>query len=145
MLTKELVNEAKVVTAITTAAGAAGTSDLNGASLDMANFEGVLATVAFGPIVSGAATSVKAQQSADGSTWADLAGTSQTVADDADNTTVYLSLHKPAKRYVRVVVARGTQNATVGAATYLQYGSRTLPVTQTASGEKFVSPLEGTA
>lgn len=145
MLTKELINEAKVVPAITTAAGAAGTSDLNGASLDMANFDGVVATVAFGPISGGAVTSVKAQQSADGSTWADLAGTSQAVADDADNTTVYLSIHKPAKRYVRIVVGRATQNATVGGATYLQYGARTLPVPQDAAGEKFVSPLEGDA
>lgn len=145
MLTKEMIKEVKLSQGITTTAGAAGTSAINGASVDMANFEGVVATVSIGAIVSGAVTSLKWQESADNSTWTDLAGTAQTIADTDDDTTRYTAIHKPSKRYLRLVISRATQNATIGAVTYAQYGGRTLPVTQTLTGESFVAPAAGTA
>ncbi len=52
----------KISSAVTIAAGAAGSANINGTILDMADFEGVLVTVLTGPIVSGAATSIKMQQ-----------------------------------------------------------------------------------
>lgn len=145
MLTKELIKEAKVLQGITTTAGAAGTSAINSATVDMANYEGVVAAVSIGAIVSGAVTSLKWQQSADDSNWDDLEGTSLAIADDDDNTTVYTAVHKPADRYVRLVISRATQNATIGSVTFLQYGARTLPVSQSLTGESFVTPAEGTA
>lgn len=145
MITKELIKQVKLAQGITTTAGAAGTSAINAASVDMANFEGVIATVSIGAIVSGAVTSVKWQESADNSNWADLEGTGQTIADTADDTTIYMAVHRPSKRYLRIVVSRATQNATIGGITYAQYGARTLPVTQTLSGESFVCPAAGTA
>lgn len=140
----------KISTAITVANGAAGTSAINGTALDTAGFDGGVAIVEFGPIVSGAVTSIKLQQSDDtgGSPddFTDVTGTSQTVADDADNTRFVIDFKRTTKRYVRVVVSRATQNATC-AAIYIQYGARTKPVTQ-GSGtnvEKFYAAAEGTA
>ena len=140
----------KISQAVTSAAGAAGTSAINGTALDTADFNGGVAVVQFGPITTGAATSIKLQQSADSGgspdDFSDVTGTSQTVADDADNTVFVIDFKHVTKRYVRVVVSRATQNATCSAL-YFQYAGSTLPVTQ-GSGvtvEKFNAPAEGTA
>ncbi len=76
----------------------------------------------------------------------DLLGSSQTIADTDDNKTFYIDLHRPLKRYVRLVVLRATQNATVGAL-YQQYGFRKPPVTHgtNVAGETLLSPAQGTA
>ena len=138
----------KISQAITVTNGAAGTSDINGATLDMSGFEGVLIAVQMGAIVSGAVTTIKAQQGdeSDGSGMSDLLGTSQTVADDDDEKTFYIDLKKPTKRYVRLVVPRATQNATL-TATYLQYGASKQPTSHgsNVSGETHIGPAEGTA
>lgn len=145
----ELSKQVKVSQAITVTAGAAGTTDINGTTLDTANFEGVMIEVTMGAIVSGAVTSIKVQQgdASNLSDAADLEGTAITVADDDDNETFLIDIFKPRKRYVRVVVDRGTQNATVAAASYIQYGPRTLPTSQgtAVTLESHVSPAEGTA
>ena len=130
--------------------GAAGTTDINGDVVDMANFEEVTFEVAFGAIVSGAVTSVKAQQGqqSDGSDMADLAGTGITVADTDDDKLVRLTIVKPQERYVRCVVDRGTQNAVVGSAAAIKSRPRKMPVTQhadVAGSEEHVGPAEGTA
>lgn len=150
MITKELVKEVKVTQAITVTNGAAGTSAINGVTLDMANCEGVIMKVTFGAIVSGAVTSIKAQQGAlsNMSDAADLQNTGMTIADTDDEKTFLISVHKPRERYVRLVVSRATQNATVASAEYWQYGCRTLPNTTHGSNvtvEAHVSPEEGTA
>ena len=138
----------KISSAVTIAAGAAGATNINGTILDMADFEGVLVIVQTGPIVAGAVTSIKMQQdSASGMGGAqDLLGSGQTIADTDDNKTFYIDFHRPQKRYVRLVVLRATQNATVSA-TYQQYGFRKPPVTHGSgvSGETLLSSAEGTA
>lgn len=143
-----LSKDVKATQAITIAEGAAGTSAINGATLDMSGFEEVSVFVQFGPIVSGAVTSIKWQEgdASDLSDAADVEGTSQTVADDDDNTVFRINVIKPRSRYGRVVVSRATQNATCSAM-YYQAGARTLPVTDgaTVAGETHVSPAEGTA
>src|SRR6185369_13100905 len=144
----QLSELAKIVPAITITAGAAGTSTpLNGATLDMLGYTGVMIVVVFGAIVSGAVTSFKVQQDTDSAfgTPVDLLGSNQTIVDTADDTVFISDIYKPTKRYVRVVVSRGTQNATVGSAGYFVYGGRSRPATQTATIERFVSPAEGTA
>lgn len=144
-----LSKEVKLSSAITPAAGAAGTTDIQGTTLDMSGFEGVLIVVRMGTITAGAATSIKAQQgdASDLSDAADLADTAQTIADDADEKTFYIDLTRPTKRYVRLYVDRATQNAVVASAHYVQYGTREAPVTHgtNVSGELHVSPDEGTA
>lgn len=141
--------DCKISQATTVTAGAAGTSAINGAVLDMSGFEEVLVIVPFGAIVSGAVTSIKWQEgdTSNLSDAADVAGTSQTIADTDDDKTFYISVVKPRSRYGRVVVSRATQNATVGAIIYVQRGARNLPVTHgtSVSGETWVSPAEGTA
>lgn len=128
------------------AAGAAAIDSLTG--IDTAGYDGICFQVTFGAIVSGAATSFKVQVSSDsGSTddWTDVAGTSVTVADDADNTVFYLDYANPEKRYVRLYISRATQNSTVNAVTYILYWAKALPVTQAATGELHVGAVEGTA
>ncbi len=145
-----LSNHVKLTQAITPTAGMAATSDINGATLDMSGFEGVLIKVTFGAITASAVTSIKAQQGADSglSDAADLLGTGQTIADSDDDKIFWLDLYRPEERYVRLVVDRATQNAVVTDATYIQYGSRKLVPTHgtgIGGGELHVSPIEGTA
>lgn len=142
--------DVKIVTAITTTNGAAGTTAINGAGCDTSGFDEGACVVTFGAIVSGAATSIKLQQSDDdgsSDSYGDVEGTSQTVADDADGEHFVIDFKRPTKRYVRVVVSRATQNATVGAANYYLSGAGNRPVTQPAdvNVERFTSAAEGTA
>jgi cobalamin biosynthesis protein CbiG len=143
----QLSEEVKVVSAITTTAGAAGTSAINGAILDTLGYAGVMGVITLGVIVSGAVTSIKWQQDTDPgmATAADLLGSGQTIADTADDTLVITDIFRPTKRYVRLVVSRGTQAATIGSANYLLYGGRNRPATQAAAIERFNSPAEGAA
>lgn len=151
-----LSKEVRISQAITPTDGAAGTADIAGAILDMQGFEGVLMLVTFGAITAGAVTSIKAQQgnAADMSDAADLADTGQVIAATDDDKTFFIDLYRPTKRYVRLYVDRGTQNAVVAEALYLQYGARVKPVTHGLmdtsppayiSGELHISPAEGTA
>ena len=145
-----LSKSCKITQAITVTNGAAGTSDINGVTLDMSGWDGVLMLCTFGAITSGAVTSIKAQQdTASGmGTAADLAGTAQTIGDTDDEKTFYIDLYRPAERYVRLVVDRGTQNAVVSDAIYIQYKGTSLPVAShgsNVSGETWISPAEGTA
>ncbi len=143
------IENEKISIAITGAEGAAGATDLEGAVIDMSGYEDILIVTQFGPIVSGAVVSIKAQEGdeSDLSDAADLAGTSQTVADDDDNKCFYIKIAKPMKRYIRLYVDIATQNATL-TATYIQSKPRKAPVAAqgtNVSGEAFVSPAAGTA
>lgn len=145
----QLSKQSKLSQAITVTNGAAGATDVAGAVIDMLGWEGVLFIVQFGAIVANAATSIKAQHgdAANLSDAADLAGTAQTVADNDDEKTFYIDIVKPTKRYLRLFVARATQNATVSAVA-LQYRPRKAPSTHQATvivGESHVSPAAGTA
>lgn len=141
------VQDIKVVQATTVAAGAAAQTAVNGAAVDLSGVEEIIILVPFGPITSGAVTSIKWQEGSTSSPTTDVAGTNITVADDADNTTKILRIVKPRNRYGRVVVTRGTQDATVGAIIYLLTGLRTLPAVDgsTVVGETHISPAAGTA
>ncbi len=130
-------------------AAAAATTDINTSSVDMLDYEGVRFTILFGTITSGAVTSVKAAQSANDSSFADLLGSAQTVADTDDNKEFIIDVWRPIDRYVRITIDRGTQNAVVDGVTAEQYGTRVLPPTNdstTVGGQEIhTSPAEGTA
>lgn len=140
--------ETKISSAVTITAGAAGTSDINGSALDMSGYESVRLILQTGAIVSGGVQTLKWQQGdqSDLSDAQDLASTEMTIADDDDDEVFISDLVKPVKRYVRAVVPRATQNATV-AAVYEQYGGMKTPATQPSgvTAETNVSPAEGTA
>jgi hypothetical protein len=145
-----LSGDTKISIATTTTAGAAAQTAINGAGLNMAGFDGVLVVVPVGTLASTAATSIKMQQSSDDAAadgYSDIVGTSQTIADDQDDKTFYIDLQRPTKQYVRVVVSRGTANATIGGITYIQYRARTKSPSHgsNVSGEKHITAEEGTA
>lgn len=143
-----LIDAVKLVNAITVSAGAAAATNINGSAVDMAGFDGAMFIFKFGAIVAGAATSVKVQEDSVvgmGSA-ADIAGTGQTVADTDDDTYKVCDIKRPLKQFLRPVVSRATQNATV-TCDVLLYRARSRPVAQPAgvAVEKFQTPAEGTA
>jgi hypothetical protein len=146
---QQLSKQGKLSIAITPTNGAAGTADINGDILDMQGFESVLVAVTFGAITSTAVTSIKAQQGAASnmSDAADLEGTAQVIADTDDDKTFYIEITRPRERYVRLVVDRGTANAVVASALYIQHGAAKQPVSHgtNVAGESHISPAEGTA
>jgi hypothetical protein len=126
------------VAAILPSAGGAASTALYGAALDMEVYRAdrVLMIVTFGVITAGATTTIKAQ-TATTSNFAspnDVAGTSQTIADDKDDLTFMIDLINPSERYVRLAVMRATQNAVVASAYYLVYGLRSPVATHTVAG-----------
>lgn len=145
----QIAQESKVTRVL--AATAAGTTNVNGNTIDMQGYDGVKFIVAFGAIVSGAITSVKVQQgnNSNMSDAADLAASNVNVLDTDDNKLAIIDVYRPQKRYVRCVVVRGTQNATIDSATAHQYNPRVKPTTADSStviGTKILqSPAEGTA
>lgn len=131
---------------------AAGSTDITTATvIDMAGYEGVAFVYGFGTITAGAVTSVKVQQGTDATVTdaADLEGSSQSVADDADNKVFISDIFLPRERYVKPIIKRATQNAVVDFVLAIQYGPRTAPVTHDSTtvggAEYFASPAEGTA
>lgn len=129
-----------------------GTVDNNtytGSGVDMSGFEGVIfvACVKGGEAI---ANTLKAQQ-ATASNFSDAADLKGTAVDcsttaSADGLAI-LDIYRPRERYVRpVLVAGNYTNAPAAAIWAIQYGARSLPVTQViANFEKHVSPEEGTA
>lgn len=126
---------------------AAGTTDVECTAVDMAGYDAVVFVVALGTITSSAVTSVKVQHSDDNSTFADVAASAITVADDDDNQLFVAEVLRPTKRYVRCVIDRGTANCVVDSVVAIQHAARETPVTQpaTTTGEVHVSPISGTA
>ena len=146
-MNNQFATDHKISQCSTVTAGAAATTDIDATSVDMSGFEQVTFVVPIGTIVSGAVTSIKAQGSSNNSSFSDLAGTSQTIADTDADKTFYVNVVKPSYRYVRLVVDRGTQNATVGGIIAIQSNPKTLPVSHgtSVSGETHISPAAGTA
>lgn len=129
---------------------AEGATDRTSSAIDMAGFDSVLIVVKFGDIAAGATTSIKAQQSSDdGATdgYSDLAGTGQSVGAGDDNEIFFIDIHRPEKRYLKLVVDKDTSNNTEEMAWAILYNAKDKPVTQPSgvNGEFHLSPSEGTA
>lgn len=131
---------------------AAGQTAQTSSAIDTKGFDGVKIYSAFGAITAGAATSVKVQQSSDDASadaYADLLGTSVTVADDDDNQVVVHDIYRPRERYLKVVISRATQNAVIDGIIAVLYSATKSPTTDDSSTvvarETHVSPAEGTA
>lgn len=122
------------------------------AGIDTRGFDGCMFIAALGAIVAGAVTSVEVHQSDDdgvADAYSALLGTKVTVADDADNKLAYVDVKQPRKRYVKLIVNRATQNATLDGIVALLYGPKGVPCTHDAAtvagGETHLAPAEGTA
>lgn len=110
--------------------GAAGSTAITSDAIDVVGFNNVCFELAFGAIVSGAVTSAKLQWSDDNTTFTDVTGGSVTIADTDDNKIVFFEVHKPKKRYFRIVTSRATQNATVDYLDAKLWNATQVPVTQ---------------
>lgn len=148
----QLIKRSKVTNILTVAAGAAAATAVSGDVIDLQGMEGCLIILALGPIVAGAATSAKLAHG-DTSTGptnlsdqADILGSSMTILDTDDNTVVVFDVRKPKFRYLRLVVSRATQNATVTAVA-IAYGSRDCPTVQAAgvATKVIATPASGVA
>lgn len=131
-------------------AQAAGVTNVNSTVIDMQGFEGVQFTALFGAITATAVTGIKVQQGnmSDGSDAVDLAGTALAIPDTCSNKVLVTEVYKPTKRYVRLVVTRGTANAVIDGVLAQQFGSRVEPPVNdatVAASEYWVSPAEGIA
>ena len=129
---------------------ASGTAAREGATLDMQGYDGVLAIVQFGAIEAAGTNSIKMQQGAlsNATDMADLAGTSQSIADNYDGKVAYIDVYQPRERYVRVYVSKDGAKACAETVTYVQYKGQFAPTSAHGTGvtgEQFVSPAEGTA
>jgi len=135
-------------------AAAAGTTAINTTVVDMLGFETVAFVALFGTLTATQVTGLKVQQgsASDGSDMADLAGTASTAMADGDsNKALLVEVYRPTKRYVRLVITRGTANAVVDGAIALLGRAGYAPpafnstISNASTVEIFNSPAEGTA
>jgi hypothetical protein len=118
----------------TAGAATAGTSAINGAVIDRANFESVRFTALLGDVTATCVLGLKLQSGdlSDGSDMADVSGAAVAYtagASDADSKLLVLDVFKPTKRYVRCVLTRTTANAVVNGILADLYHARREPVT----------------
>lgn len=144
-----LVKSTKVTRVVN--ATAVGAASVNGAVIDMQDFEGVVFTAQLGAITDGT-PALKAQGGslADGSDMADLEGSSTALAITDDNKVAVLEIYRPVQRYIRPVIVRGgATGAVVDAVIALQHSPRFLPTTNdattVAATSVLVSPDQGAA
>lgn len=90
-----------------------------------------------GTIVSGAVTTAQVWGSEDVGGSPDdfelLAGATVSIADDEDNGVARIEVRTPTKRYLRPVLLRSTQNATLDGIVCIQHGPESSPVTDGAT------------
>jgi hypothetical protein len=112
---------------------AAGTSDITSDIVDLANTDGVLFTVLLGALTSGHVTTITVEHG-DAANLSDaetVTGSSTgALADGAADKVVQIEMTQPTKRYARIKVDRGTQNAVVDGILAQTFGHRKLPLTK---------------
>lgn len=122
-----------VLTRVSNAA-AAGTSNINCTSVDMAGYDQVMFIASFGTLTATQGTGMKLQHSDDNSSFSDVtSGATAAMADGDSNKLLVAVYSRPSKRYVRAVITRGTANAVVDGVIALQSRARSQPVTQSSS------------
>jgi len=126
---QNLSKDAKISLAL---AYASGTTSRNGATLDMSGYESAMMIVTFGAIATGAAVTLKAQYSDDGTTFTDISGASYDITGSDDDKVYAFDIVSPKHRYLRVVVVKDSTNACAESAIYVQYNPRQAPTSQGA-------------
>ena len=113
-------------------ATAAGTTNINGSSIDMEGFESAQFIALLGALTATQVTKLKVQGSDDNSTWADLTPSAETAAaaDGDSNKMLIVEVVRPQHRYLRPVLERGTANAAVDGVMSIKYAARKQPTTQ---------------
>lgn len=131
-------------------ATAAGVTAVNSTGVDMEGYDSVLFLVNAEAIVAGGAQSINAAQGDTlGGSYTDLAGSGVTIADDDDNQAFWVEVRRPSKRFVRLEIARATQNSAFGPIWAIRHRPNIKPqvnnVVDTITGELHVTPAEGAA
>lgn len=131
---------------------AAGTSTITpSAGIDMQGFNSCVFLVLLGALTDTTVPSIKVQQSDDdgvADAYSDLEGTAYSVTDADDNEIIAVEIIRPAKRYLKLILARATANTVLDGIVAILGGAQSHPVTQPATingAEVHVSPAEGTA
>ena len=128
---------------------AAGTATTNCSSVDMKGYNDVTFVCAIGAIEATGTVTLKAQQSTDDSSFADLEGTAIAYTASDDNKLAILEVTSPRERYVRPVVVTATANGTIDSVIAVQSSADAEPVTHDSStvvgSEQHLAPAEGTA
>jgi hypothetical protein len=132
---------------------AAGTSNQTGSVVDTYGYDSVAFVVVYGTLTATQVTQAKLQggNASDGSDATDLANSHTTLLTDGQSGKVQIiDVYRPAQRYLRPVVLRGTANAEIlGVLAILYNGEFTPPATldsSNATAPVFLTlPQPGTA
>jgi len=132
---------------------AAGTSKITPSSgVDTKGFGGCLFLADFGAIVATAVTSVEVHQSKDdgaSDAYTALLSSKVSVSATDDNKIAWVDVTIPHERYLKLIVNRGTANATLDSIDAILYDATSAPTTHdaatVAAGKLLVSAVEGTA
>lgn len=112
-------------------AAVAGTTDVEGDTIDMAGYDAVRCIALLGTLTTGHATKLIAKGGAlaNGSDGVAITGADSGVAADADsNHMLILDVIQPQQRYITFVLDRGTQNAVLDGMLVELYKARATPV-----------------
>lgn len=127
-----------------------GTAVVEGATLDMLGYDGVIAIMTTAAIAGSAAGDMHFETStaSNFSGGTDLTGTKIAVADNDDDQIFAVEINKPLERYLRAVVTKDETNAAAESVLYIQYKGLKRPVinnvTDLVTAELHVSPARGT-
>jgi hypothetical protein len=142
----------EVVTMRSINATAAGTTAINGTGFDLSATSGqqgygaVRGVVAMGALTATQVTAAKLQQSNDNGSsdaYADITGSATAAAADADSNKLLITdCVRPTKKWLRLVVTRGTANAVIDSGMLEVYRPLRVPVTQDGTVSQSVT-VEG--
>lgn len=127
---KDFVRVQRVMNAV-----AAGTSVQTSSAVDCQGaeaFDEVTFMAAFGALTATQVTNIKVQESDDNSTYNDSKDTLSVNLADTDGNRMLLCTIRPTKRYLKLIVTRGTANAVIDGVWAFLRRSKKLPVTQTS-------------
>lgn len=117
----------------------AGTTAVNGSTLDMSGFNELIAEALLGALTATQVTKLKLQvgNAANGSDMADVVGATTLAAADADSNKLLILDCGPTSfigfRYARVVLVRGTANAVLVSLVTRRYKAKNVPQVQAAA------------
>lgn len=126
------------------ASTASNQTDVDPSGLDMQGWDGVIFLTVIG--TANAGNYLKAQESSDNSSFADLAGSKVLTGHNAD--LHILEVYKPMKRYIKPFIEKGGAATTTEMVVAIRYSGRKAPVVNTVADVKklvqLISPAAGT-
>lgn len=118
---------------------AAGTTDvLSSTEIDMQGFDSLMVVGCIGAIAASGSVSMQLKNSDTSGTYGsgtvdNIGSAAANNADTDDNKLLVLEVHKPSRRYIKVITTRATGNVTPLALVAILYNAKDQPVTQLTS------------